>query len=204
MKILKTGWIQYALLGIIAITLYVTGLHAEVIGFAQRGLLETGLMNPDLDKKETNINSFSNSDARKTQPSPNASFDLKLRDENGVMIPFGRFKGKVIFINFWATWCPPCLAEMPAINNLYQKMGDDVVFVMLSMDQEFETAVSFKKRKGYNFPIYSLGSSLPLMYQSRTLPTTYVISADGKLELTHKGMSNYDTADFIEFLNNLN
>jgi thiol-disulfide isomerase/thioredoxin len=203
MKMVKKEWFQYALLGSIAITLYLTGLHTEVIGFAQRGVLETGLMNPDLENKATRRNSSSESDPQNTQPSPNASYDMKLRNENGDIVPMDQFKGKVIFINFWATWCPPCIAEMPAINKLYQKMGDDIVFIMLSMDQEFETAVSFKKRKDYDFPIYSLRSSMPYMYQSTALPTTYVISSDGKLELTHKGMSDYDTADFKEFLNSL-
>ena len=197
----KKSWIQYAIFAIVAIVLYATGLHTEVIGFAQRGLLETGLMNPSISREKPRTDSTTESIEKSRNP--DASFELKLRDEDGNSVPLEQFKGKVIFMNFWATWCPPCLAEMPAINKLHDKMGDDVAFVMLSMDENFQTAVSFKKRKGYDFPIYALAGPLPAMYQSTALPTTFVIGADSKLELTHKGMADYDTAEFTDFLKSL-
>ena len=84
MKMVKKEWFQYALLGSIAITLYLTGLHTEVIGFAQRGILETGLMNPDLENKATRRNSSSGSDPQNTQQSPNASYDMKLPQKYGL------------------------------------------------------------------------------------------------------------------------
>jgi len=202
-KKLKKDWIQYIVLAVIAITLYATGLHTEVIGFAQRGLLETGLLNPDLEKKGAELNSSSVSEGLQTEHNPEASFDLKLRDENGNIVSLNQFKGKVIFINFWATWCPPCVAEMPAINKLYQEMGDKIAFVMLSRDKSFEKAISFKQRKEYSLPIYTLASQLPPLYQSTALPTTFVIDADGKLALTHKGMADYNTEEFKSFLNSL-
>lgn len=82
-------------------------------------------------------------------------------------------------------------------------MGDEVAFVMLSMDQDFKKAVAYKDRKGYELPIYEQASQLPAMYRSSALPTTFVIDAEGNLALTHKGMADYNTDDFRNFLNSL-
>ena len=201
---LKKTWVQYAIFGAVVLGLYATGLHAEVLGFAQRGLLETGLMNPIVAKKEKagTQDGQANTELEK-ETSKKANFDLKLRDVEGNIVPLSDLKGKVIFLNFWATWCPPCVAEMPAINNLHKEMGDEVAFVMLSVDQKFEKAVSFRERKNYGLPIYSLAGELPAMYRSSAIPTTFVIDAKGNLALTHKGMADYDTEEFKEFLNSL-
>lgn len=201
----KKTWIQYAVFAAIAIVLYATGLHTEVIGFAQRGLLETGLMNPDVKEKKViaqadQSESVSVDDIRKN---PKANFNLKLRDPEGNIIPLSDLKGKVIFMNFWATWCPPCVAEMPSIDDLHEEMGDEVAFVMLSLDKDFGKAISFNKKKEYDLPIYELAGQLPEMYRSSAIPTTFVIDADGNLALTHKGMADYDTDDFKSFLNSL-
>ncbi len=197
----KRTWLQYGVFAIIAITLYATGLHTEVIGFAQRGLLATGLMNPDV---EEIAQVGQNENERATIPEPTkADFNLKLINREGNVISLETLKGKVIFMNFWATWCPPCIAEMPSIDKLYEEMGDEVVFVMLSLDQDFELAKAFDKRKGYNLPIYAPASNLPSMYESSAIPTTYVIDADGNLALTHKGMADYNSEEFKKFLNSL-
>lgn len=201
----KRTFIQYALFGIVAITLYATGMHTEIIGFAQRGLLETGMMNPDIPEGKK-IAHVSHSEA--TPPGglenlPKADFNLQLRNEEGKIVSLSTLKGKVIFINIWATWCPPCVAEMPGIDKLHQEIGDEVAFVMLSVDQNFETAKSFKERKEYQLPIYSLAGNLPAMYQSTAIPTTFVIDADGNLALTHKGMADYNSDKFKKFLKGL-
>ena len=202
----RNTWIQYGILAVVAITLYATGLHTEVIGFAQRGLLATGLMNPEVEEM-AQVRSTENENSHESEtienPATPADFNLKLIDREGNIKSLKEFKGKVIFMNMWATWCPPCIAEMPSIDKLHEEMGDDVVFVMLSLDQDFEKAKAFDKRKGYNLPIYSSGSNLPEMYKSSAIPTTYVIDADGNLALTHIGMANYSDPEFKEFLNSL-
>ncbi len=197
----KKTWIQYGIFAIIAITLYATGLHTEVIGFAQRGLLATGLMNPNV-KEIAQVRNDENQ-AQSTMKATKADFSLKLLDAKGHTKSLGDLKGKVVFMNMWATWCPPCIAEMPSINTLYGETGDDVAFVMLSLDKDFEKAKAFNKRKGYDFPIYTLASNLPAMYQSSSIPTTYVIDADGNLAWSHKGMADYSDPEFKEFLYNL-
>ncbi|MBT0606733.1 TlpA family protein disulfide reductase [Aequorivita echinoideorum] len=192
----KKTWIQYGIFAVVVIFLYATGLHTEVIGFAQRGLLATGLMNPDVEEIAENT-SVENRIVAK------ADYNLDLIDKNGKIVPLKKFKGKVIFLNFWATWCPPCVAEMPSIEKLYRNMGNEVEFVMLSFDNNFETAKEYVKRKEYDLPIYSAASTIPDMYDSNALPTTYVIDANGNLALTHQGMADYNNEEFKEFLKNL-
>lgn len=193
--------IEYGVIAVVAITLYATGLHTEVIGFAQRGLLATGLITPNVEKAAQD-KSDANETATASAPTP-ADFNLALMDEDGKTLSLADFEGKVIFLNMWATWCPPCIAEMPNINKLYNEMGSEVAFVMISLDEDFETAKAFNERKGYDLPIYALQSNRPAMYQSTTVPTTYVIDAKGQLVLTHKGMSNYNTSKFKKFLHGL-
>ncbi|MBJ7881385.1 TlpA family protein disulfide reductase [Gelidibacter salicanalis] len=200
----KRTWIQYGIFAVIAIALYATGLHTEVIGFAQRGLLATGLMNPDVkDITEVRHADNSSSEATTLPAATKADFSLKLMDRDGNITSLADLKGKVIFMNFWATWCPPCIAEMPSIDKLHEEMGDEVAFVILSLDQDFELAKAFDKRKGYNLPIYAPASNLPPMYQSSAIPTTYVIDAAGNLALTHKGMADYSNSEFKDFLKSL-
>lgn len=194
----KRTLIEYGIIAAVAIILYATGLHTEVIGFAQRGLLATGLMTPSVENAQDKSNEHQLETAH-----PPADFNLTLMDENGKTISLAEFKGKVVFLNMWATWCPPCIAEMPNINKLHNEMGNEIAFVMVSLDEDFETAKAFNKRKGYNLPIYTLQSNRPAMYQSSTVPTTYVINAKGELVLTHKGMSNYNTSKFKKFLRGL-
>lgn len=193
-KSTKRTLLEYGIIAIVALTLYATGLHTEVIGFMQRGLLATGLITPKIENKHQN-----ETENVTTTATP-ADFNLMLMDEDGNTLSLADFKGKAIFMNMWATWCPPCIAEMPNINKLYKEMGHDVAFVMVSLDEDFETAKSFNNRKGFDLPIYTLQSRRPAMYQSTTVPTTYVISADGNLMLTHKGMANYNTSKFRSFL----
>ncbi|MDX1544573.1 MAG: TlpA disulfide reductase family protein [Christiangramia sp.] len=202
-KIFKQSWFQYAVFGIIALVLYATGLHTEVIGFAQRGLLETGLLNPKVEERKEPMSTEFMQNSGNIKKYPVADLNLKLRDINGNIVSLADFKGKVIFMNFWATWCPPCVAEMPAINELHKKMGDEVVFVMLSMDQDFEKAIAYRERKEFGLPIYQPASQIPAMYGSSQLPTTYVIDAQGRLVLTHRGMADYNTDEFKGFLEGL-
>lgn len=194
-KRLKKHLIEYGIFGAVFIILFATGLHTEVFGFLQRGLLVTGLMKPDIEQQE---------EMAVAAPSKKAVLDLKLVNSQGELVNMEEFEGKVIFLNFWATWCPPCIAEMPGINNLYNEVQDDnVEFIMLSVDQDFEKAVKFRKNKGYDFEIYKIAGPLPRMYSTRSIPTTYVIDADGNLALTHLGMGDFDTNDFKQFLKNL-
>ena len=171
--------------------LYFTGLHTEVIGGIQRLVLFTGLIKPDMEVPVEN--------------QPDADYNFQLIDESGKIIEGNTLKGKTIFMNIWATWCPPCVAEMPDINNLYNeiKSDDDVVFLMISHDDNFETAKKFKKKKGFDLPIHQLKTNLPSVYNSNSIPTTFVISPDGKIATKRAGYASYNNDDFKKFLKSL-
>lgn len=188
----RKSLIEYGIIIAIFGGLYFSGLHTEVLGFLQRGILASGLMDPKLekDKDPAGNNSY-----------PVADFSMNLMNSKGQKIAMEDLRGKVIFLNIWATWCPPCIAEMPGINKLYQDVDKDkVVFILLSVDQDFQKAVDFNNKKGYDFEIYEVAGGIPQMYLTQSIPTTYVIDAEGNLVLTHMGMGDYDTKDFREFL----
>lgn len=194
-KNMKKQLIEYGVFGTLLLTLFLTGLHTEVFGFIQRGVLETGIMNPNLEEKAASEGATTN---------PKADFSLRLVNSKGEKVNMEQFRGKVIFINLWATWCPPCIAEMPGINDLYKEVKEeDVVFLMLSVDDNFEKAKRFKEKKGFDFEVYRVEGDIPQMYYSQSIPTTFVIDANGGLALTQTGMADYNTPEFKEFLRKL-
>ena len=195
-KKLKKNLIEYGIIGAVFLGLFVTGLHTEVFGFLQRGILATGLMDPDIENR-TEIASLT--------PATNTEIlNVGLENSKGERVNMEEFKGKVIFLNFWATWCPPCIAEMPGIHKLYkEKQNENVEFVMLSLDNDFEKAKQFRDKKGYTFEIYKLTGPLPPVYSTNSIPTTYVIDTQGNLALTHLGMGDFNTKEFKEFLRGL-
>lgn len=171
---------------VVIVILNVTGLLSEVTGAVQRVVLFTGIMNPDVEKIEK---------PRK------AIYDFDLQDMDGRQVSFSDFEGKVVFLNLWATWCGPCIAEMPSINDLYQDVqNQEIIFVMLSLDEDPEKAREFMKRKGFDFPAYTPVGNLPAIYRTGSIPTTHVISPDGYIVFTKKGTANYDTKRFRKFL----
>ena len=187
----KRSWKRTAFewLGILAVIAFFrfTDQGTVVQSWLQRGLLATGIMQADMRYTEDHDVA--------------ANYNLQLTTLDGEPAFLGDYRGKVVFLNFWATWCAPCLAEMPFIQSLYEDVAsDDIVFVMISTDEKRETAQRFIEAKGYTLPVYRLAGQVPEEYNSRTLPTTYVISPAGKLATVHVGMANYDTRGFRNFL----
>ena len=188
----KKSLIEYGIIIAIFGGLYITGLYTEVLGFLQRGILATGLMDPKIEKDQG---------LAENTELPLADFSMSLINSKGERVEMDDFRGKVIFLNIWATWCPPCVAEMPGINKLYKDVDKDkVAFVLLSVDNNFQKAIDYNNKKGYDFEVYETASGIPDMYLSQSIPTTYVINAKGELVLTHMGMGDYDTEKFRQFL----
>jgi thiol-disulfide isomerase/thioredoxin len=179
--------------------LYLTGLHTEAIGQVQRLLLATGIKKADVpatvqatDTKETDHVSSSSMVGK----------GFQMTSLDGKTVSFESLKGKVVFMNIWATWCPPCIAEMPNIQSLYEKVGsDNIAFVMLSMDEgSIDKVKKFISRKGYTFPVYMPASNLPQEFYTTSIPTTFIISPEGKIVAKQLGMAEYDTKEVREFL----
>jgi thiol-disulfide isomerase/thioredoxin len=130
-------------------------------------------------------------------------YDFAVQDLQGNTVDFKTFKNKTVFINLWATWCGPCRVEMPSIQKLYGSVDHDkIAFVMLALDKpgNKEKVVQYIQDKGHTFPVYTPLNGLPAQLQVPSIPTTFVISPQGKIVSKKVGTANYDSDDFREFL----
>lgn len=156
-----------------------------------KGLLLTGLYHADAP----------DSSLKDHSSAPEAIF----RSQNGEVINIQKNTGKVYFINFWATWCPPCRAEMPSINALSSKImnKENVKFIMVDVDNKMDSSVKYMQKRGMNLEVYTAISSIPDVLFNGTLPTTVIIDSKGKIVFRHTGVANYDSEEMINFINTL-
>ncbi len=133
------------------------------------------------------------------------SFDygFRIKDLTGSPVNFDQFKGKVVFINIWATWCGPCRAEMPTIQSLFETIDSpNIAFVILSIDRERDKGkmISYLKEKQFSFPVFQPAGPLPEMMQVSSIPTTFIIAKDGRIASREVGTTNFNTPKFRKFL----
>jgi len=131
-----------------------------------------------------------------------ADYSVHLKDLQNKSINLEKSKGKPLLINFWATWCSPCLAELPGLVELYEEFGDDVDFYFVS-NESADKLKSFLATKKLNIPVYMPNSKLPDFYSSNSIPTTYLINSEGKLVAKANGMANWDSNKVKETIKNL-
>jgi peroxiredoxin len=111
--------------------------------------------------------------------------EFRLKDINGRAVRLSDYRGKVILINFWATWCPPCRAEMPELVKLQRQHGrEGLQIIGITYPPERKSRVlTFAKRLKVNYPIVLGTRELKSRYSSdETLPLTVVINRDGKVK----------------------
>lgn len=138
----------------------------------------------------------------KVQPSNSVSFTY--RDETGNELSSESLKGKTVFINFWASWCPPCRAEMPSLQKLYNQYRTDerIVFLFFNEDDDPVKAKNFLKSKGYDFPLITAGQ-VPATVFSGPLPTTVLLDKEGRVVMKHTGIGNFNGKAFMDQLASL-
>nr|WP_321223322.1 TlpA disulfide reductase family protein [uncultured Psychroserpens sp.] len=122
------------------------------------------------------------------------SYDWTLQDINGNNFDFSSAEGKVIIINFWATWCPPCIAEMPSLDKLYKKYtsNDDVVFLFVS-NEETEVLYEFITHNNYAFTAYQPLTEYPQEFNVSSIPRTFIISKTGEIVIDKSGVADWDS-----------
>jgi len=125
-------------------------------------------------------------------------------DVSGKTRNFSEYKGKVIFLNFWATWCPPCVGEMPSIQELYDKYknNDKIAFVLIS-DESPELIKAFTAKKSYTFPVFSMNSNLPEQLSTSGIPATFLITKKGEIALKEVGAADWSGDNMIEIVEKL-
>lgn len=128
--------------------------------------------------------------------------EVKFKGENGKIVSLNSLKGKVVFINFWATWCPPCIAEMPSIDALYSEFRDNdkVRFLMVDVDNNRAKSEKFMDNRKFDLPVYTPAGPVPPSYFSDAIPTTLVLNKEGKVVFKHEGMSDFSDEEFKSFL----
>lgn len=130
------------------------------------------------------------------------NYDWKLNNLQGGTTNFSEARGKVIVLNFWATWCPPCVAEMPSFQKLYDDYGDRVAFYFVSQEEE-EPLRNFLLKRDYDLPVYRSLTIIPEQLVSNSLPTTFVISGSGEIVVHKTGAADWNTKEFRVLLQEL-
>jgi thiol-disulfide isomerase/thioredoxin len=105
---------------------------------------------------------------------------------------FSDLRNQVVLLNFWATWCGPCVAEMPELQSLYKKYGDRMAFVLVSNEKP-EVVEAFMKKNQYQMPVFYLASEAPGPLAFSAFPTTFIISRDGRVVSKKTGAANWDS-----------
>jgi thiol-disulfide isomerase/thioredoxin len=119
----------------------------------------------------------------------------ELKDLEGKLVKSSDFEGKVIILDFWATWCPPCKAEIPGFIELQKKYGaKGLVVVGISLDEEGPSVVKqFMIRFGMNYPVVMGNLKTMQDFGGKGLPTTFVIDRSGTIVSKHVGFASKET-----------
>lgn len=189
----KAGGVLLIIIGVMTFTGMMNGVSRYF----------SSLGNNNSIRYESNVNSNANQNndekvtpekAEQKQPKIKA-YDFTLTDQYGKIHTLSDYKGKVVFLNFWATWCPPCRGEMPHIEEIYNELGknkDDVVILGVanpksetypySQDISEPEIKNFLKENGYTFPtVFDASGEVFNNYYVNAFPTTFMIDRDGNI-----------------------
>lgn len=121
------------------------------------------------------------------------TYNWQLNGVTAESINFTQLEGKVVLVNFWATWCPPCRAELPMMQKLYNDYKDKIAFVLVT-DENREKVISFFNKNGYNFPVYNSISNPPSNFsETNSIPTSFLIDENGNILISKTGAANWNS-----------
>ncbi|QEH33891.1 Thiol-disulfide oxidoreductase ResA [Aquisphaera giovannonii] len=131
-----------------------------------------------------------------------AEYRWPMEDLQGQAVSLERYRGKTVFLNVWATWCPPCVREMPSIADLARRemlKGKNIEFVCVSLDRDRDKVSDFIR--GKNWPMTFLhATDVPMAYETEGIPATFILSPAGRIVSAEVGASDWDRPDIVEFL----
>ena len=156
-----------------------------------QGLMKVGLFQPVVEKHQPST----------TEKNWNVSFS----NSKGETIEGNALKNKVVFVNTWATWCPPCIAEMPSVDELYKTYGTNpnAIFLLIDADNNLQKAENFMQQKGFKLPVFIANTNMPSEWFEGTLPTTVVLDKNGNIAFKEAGAANYNSIKFKTFIDGL-
>ncbi len=138
-------------------------------------------------------------------PLPTTSWDytIQVADLEGKPVSFSESAGSVLVLNFWATWCAPCVAEMPSLGRLLEETADlDVRFGFITREDP-RAIKKFIEKRGIDLPIYVLSGEPPECFKGRTIPATFVLDKAGMIALRHFGAAKWDAERVVAFVRGL-
>ncbi len=194
MKKIKFSTVVSVVLGAFLMLLL---LSPDTRAWVSRGLMKFGLFKPNLERV---------AEERATEPmGGGANASVFVSDGQGNQIDVANQPGKVVFINFWATWCPPCIAELPSIDKLYQqfKDHDGIVFAIIDVDNQYEKSKQFMEDKKLGLPVHVPSGQIPSDWLGNAIPTTVILDKQGRIAAKHEGMADYSRPEVVEFINGL-
>jgi thiol-disulfide isomerase/thioredoxin len=126
---------------------------------------------------------------------------FKMTSLEGNIVNLTDLKGKKVFVNLWASWCGPCRSEMPSIQELYKKTkNENVAFVMLALDNNFEESIGYLKDEQLVLPAYYPAETHPELFNVPGIPTTFIFDEKGTLVKKIEGSDQYNTDDYVRML----
>lgn len=130
------------------------------------------------------------------------ALDWRLRAADGTEADMADLFEDVLFVNLWATWCAPCIAEMPHIEELADRFADAQVAFLIVSEEDPDTVTPFVEEQGWQLPIYT-AQSIPAMFQTDVLPATYILDEMREMVFKHIGVARWDDQTTVEFIENL-
>ncbi len=119
-------------------------------------------------------------------------YNWQLQDIQGNSINFNSSKNKVILINFWATWCPPCIAEMPSLHKLHDDYKNEVDFYFVS-NEEVSVLNEFLSKNNYSFKVHIPITQYPEAFDVSSIPRTFLIDKKGNIVIDKTGAANWNS-----------
>ena len=163
-------------------------LYNSLAGFVQLGGLATTPPETQAPTEIPGEESTEPVDTHPTDPPASIAPDFTMLDMEGNEVTLASFFGKPIVLNFWASWCGPCKMEMPEIQKFYEQYGDQIHFLLVSVDESVDTAKAFVSDSGYTFPVYfDTTSEGAYTYGASSIPLTFFIDAEGNLTAYYMG-----------------
>lgn len=177
----------------------ITKKHITNIGF----VIVIGLMiYPPTKIYFIRLISFSPSEVKVDKQKLITNDNWKLKGVNTEDVNLKELENKVVFVSFWATWCAPCIAEMPGMYKLYEDYKSKVTFLFVT-NENWNVVSKFYQKKGYDFPTYNQINNSPKELESSSIPATFILDKDKKIVVEKRGPANWNSSTTREILNKL-
>ena len=128
--------------------------------------------------------------------------EFSFKDQSGKELSLSQLRGKVVLVNFWGTFCPPCIDELPSMQQLQRRMANKPFeMVALSVDDSWEPVNRFMKENGVTLPVYAdFDKRISTLYGTHMWPETYIVDKKGKIAYKVVGPKDWTSPEVLKFL----